>query len=260
MNLDELRTRHRGLFLLFAVFAPVVLAAALGAVKSNVTNATAVLVLVLFVVAMAASGDRLAGVASALSSALWFDFFLTEPYRNFTIDDPNDLEDALLLVVVGAAVTELALWGRRQQGRASRRAGYLDGVLQTAEVVASRNSTRQDLVRRVEHQIVDVLGIDRCRFVPDDDVPPRTPVIQHDGTVSRRGSSVDVEREGLPSDEEIGLAVRAAGVSHGHFLLTAASRVARPSLEQRRVAVLLADQVGTYVAESGAGGSLSDSS
>src|SRR6476661_929809 len=149
VNLDELRTRHRGLFLLFAVVAPLVLAAALGAVKSNVTNATAVLVLVLFVVAMAASGDRLAGVASALSSAVWFDFFLTEPYRNFAIDDPNDLEDALLLVVVGAAVTELALWGRRQQGRASRRAGYLDGVLQTAEVVASSNSTRQELVPRV---------------------------------------------------------------------------------------------------------------
>ena len=89
---------------------------------------------------------------------------------------------------------------------------------------------------------------------------PRIPVIQHDGTVSRRGSSVDAEREGLPSDEEIGLAVRAAGVSRGHFLLTAASRVARPSLEQRRVAVLLADQVGTYLAENGAGGSLSNSS
>ena len=52
---------------------------------------------------------------------------------------------------------------------------------------------------------------------------------------------------------EIGLVVRSGGVTCGHYLLTAATRVARPSLEQRRVAVLLADQVGTLVAGGGPG-------
>jgi hypothetical protein len=42
--------------------SPLLLSAALGAFRDSITSATAVLVLVLFVVAMAASGDRLAGV------------------------------------------------------------------------------------------------------------------------------------------------------------------------------------------------------
>ena len=105
---------------------------------------------------MAASGDRLAGVVAALSSGIWFDFFLTEPYQQFAISDPNDIEDVVLLVLVGAAVTEVALWGRRQQGRASRRAGYLDGVLQTAEVVASGAEAPADVVSRVADQIQEL--------------------------------------------------------------------------------------------------------
>ena len=137
------------------------------AFRESITNATAVLVLVLFVVAMAASGDRLAGVLAALSSGVWFDFFLTEPYQQFVIDDPNDVEAAVLLVLVGAAVTELALWGRRQQDRAGRRAGYLDGVLQTAEIAAGHEVPQDESISRVGQQIQTVLELDRCRYVPD---------------------------------------------------------------------------------------------
>jgi hypothetical protein len=35
----------------------------------------------------------------------------------------------------------------------------------------------------------------------------------------------------------------------GHFLVTAAADVARPTVEQRKVAVLLADQVGSVLTE-----------
>jgi len=61
----------------------------------------------------------------------------------------------------------------------------------------------------------------------------------------RRGHRVDMQEEGFPTDEEVALTVRHAGVVHGHFVLTAASQIVRPSQEQLRVAVLLADQVGT---------------
>ena len=39
-------------------------------------------------------------------------------------------------MVIGVAVTELALWGRRQQAHAARRSGYLDGVLSAAATVS----------------------------------------------------------------------------------------------------------------------------
>ena len=80
-----------------------------------------------WVVAAAATGDRVAGILAAFSGGLSFDFFLTVPYRQFTIADPDDAEVTVLLVLIGLAVTEVALWGRRQQARAARRSGYLEG-------------------------------------------------------------------------------------------------------------------------------------
>jgi GAF domain-containing protein len=56
---------------------------------------------------------------------------------------------------------------------------------------------------------------------------------------------VDVTRDGLPVDDETVLPVRHNGRVVGQFLLTAATRVVRPSPDQLRVAVLLADQVGS---------------
>jgi hypothetical protein len=57
-----------------------------------------------------------------------------------------------------------------------------------------------------------------------------------------------VGRLGLPTDCEIALPVRSGGVVHGRFLLTAATRVVRPSPEQLRVVGALADQVGAALA------------
>jgi hypothetical protein len=47
--------------------------------------------------------------------------------------------------------------------------------------------------------------------------------------------------------------VRVAGELRGRFLLTASSHVARPSAQQRRVAVLLADQVASLLPATGGG-------
>ena len=199
VTIDDLRTRYRTVFLLAAAAAPLLLSSALAAFRGSVTNATAALILVLFVVAVAASGDRLAGVVAALSSGIWFDFFLTEPYQQFAISDPNDIEDVVLLVLVGAAVTEVALWGRRQQGRASRRAGYLDGVLQTAEVVASGAEAPADMVSRVADQIQELLAVDRCRFVADTSPSPQAPRINHDGTVADTERPSTSNATGFPS-------------------------------------------------------------
>ena len=236
--------RHRPALIVAAAVAPLFCSAGLAAFRESITAATAALVLVLIVVAAAATGDRLAGIIAALSSGAWFDLFLTQPYGRFIIEDPNDIEVAVLLVLVGVAVTEIALWGRRQQARASRRAGYLDGVTGTSKIIAAREASPDVLINHVAHQIVDVLGIDECRFVRGAGPGPQDASLDHDGQVTRRGHHLDVEGDGLPTEEQIGLVVRQGGVTHGQFVLTAATRVARPSVEQLRVAVLLADQVG----------------
>lgn len=211
--------------------------------RDDVAAATAVLVLVLWVVAAAASGDRVAGVLAALSGALWFDFFLTEPYHRFTIDDSEDLQATVLLVLISLAVTEIALWGRRQQAGSARRSGYLSGVVDTARSAAEGDVPGSALVELVARHVREVLGADDARFVDGPVHDARIALLDHDGDLTRNGNPVDVDRVGLPTDEYVAIPVRRGDRQLGHFLVTATSRVAHPTREQRRVAVLLADQV-----------------
>ena len=227
-----------------ALVVPLAACAVLAAFRDGVANTNAALGLVLVVVAFAATGRRLAGVLAALSCGVWFDFFLTVPYQRLTIDDPADVETAVLLLVVGIAVTELALWGRRQQARASERAGYLDGIVTAARAVAD-GAGGGDLVGAVGLRIADVLGIDACRFDPGTaPSPPARPRLHGDGTVTRGGRPVDVARDGLPVDDVTELLVEHGGVVHGRYVLTSSTRVCRPDLDRRRVAATLAGQVG----------------
>jgi K+-sensing histidine kinase KdpD len=236
---------HRSAVLVVAVVLPVAICAVLSGFRDSVTAAAAALVLVLVVVGAAATGDRVAGILAALSGGAAYDFFLTQPYHRFTIADADDVEVTVLLALIGVAVTELALWGHRQQSRSGRRAGYLEGALRTAEVVAARDESPDAMIDLVCREIVEVLGISRCRFVRGPVHDSRLAILDHDGAVTRGGRVVQVERRGLPSNEETALLVVQGEETVGHFILTAAGDIAYPSLEQRRVAVLLADQVAS---------------
>lgn len=244
----ELAPRARRLAVgVAAAIVPCAVCAAIVPLRERIENTNAALLLVLIVVAAAATGPRWAAIVAALSSTLWFDFFLTRPYQQFTITSQADIETAVLLTLVGLAVTEVALWGRRQQARASQQAGYLNGVVQTAGLVAAGSSRIETLIVHVADQLVDILGIDDCQF--DTDIRDGAPAaIVRDGTVVRRGHDLDVERHGLPTDCEIELRTQHDGITRGRYVLVASTRVARPSTAQRQVAVALADQVGAALA------------
>lgn len=240
---DVFRLYERTLARSAALVLPLVTCAVLAHFRDSVTSATAALILVVWVVLAAASGDRLAGFLAAASGGLWFDFFLIAPYNRLAISDPDDVEVVVLLVVIGAAVTEIALWGRREQEGAARRNGYLDGVLSTAKAVAAGDTPTDALIDVVARQIEDVLGVDGCRFVAGPVYDRRLALLDQDGAVTRNDHVVDVLRSGLPHDEEVAIVVRRGQNILGHFVVTASTRIVRPSRQQLRVAVLLADQV-----------------
>lgn len=242
-------TRARNLALTAAVLAPVVVGALLSLVREQIANNNATLVFVLVVVAVAASGYRAAGLLAALVSAASFDFFLTQPYLTFTINDRDDVEAAVLLALIGLAVTEIALWGRRQQARASTRAGYLEGVVAAAQLAASGTTSPSDVVELVGRQIGDILDLDACAFDPGPSQRDR-PRLEAGGGITWRGRAVDVDREGLPTLDVIELPVTSAGVDRGRYLLTSTSKVRRPDLERRQVAVTLAEQAAAALAGS----------
>ncbi|GAA4557772.1 DUF4118 domain-containing protein [Pseudonocardia xishanensis] len=225
----------------WAVGAPLAVACLLTPFRETVAGTSMALVLVLVVVAVAVRGDRVAGLLASVVAAASFDFFLSVPYLRFDILDPVDVETAVLLVAVGVAVTELAQWGRRELDRAVRREGYLAGVAEAARL-AGEGTDPAALAATVERMITDLLDLDTCRFDPAP-ARPDHPRVHTDGSVTWNGHPVDVDRDGLPTMDVIELPARdGAGV----FRLVAATHVARPTLEQRRVAVTLAEQVGPH--------------
>jgi K+-sensing histidine kinase KdpD len=241
--------RHQVAVLLVSFLAPLVACALLALVRDAIDNTNAALILVLLVVAAASTGLRLAGLLAAASSAAWFDFFLTAPYGRFTINDRADIETTVLLILVGVAVTEICLWGRRQQAKASRESGYLSGVLSAAEQIGTGSVPAAAVIEHVQRLLVDVLDLDSARFQEATSQP--LPTLELDGEVALGAHKIDIDRQGLPTDSELRLVVRNAGVTHGEFRLTASTHVARPTIEQRRVACLLADQVGAALALDG---------
>ena len=239
-------TRDR-LAVLGGLAAPLALAAVLVPFRASFPDTDAALAMVVVVVAVAANGDRVAGVLAAVSTAVWFDFFLTEPYERLTITRRTDIETTVLLLVIGVAVTEIAVWGRRHYAIASRRAGYLDGISNAARAVAAGGSAPA-LIDQVSDHLVRLLSLRSCVFQYGVAGVGRPARLHRDGSVTV-GQRRWADGEGFPPGTDVELLVEGGGIFQGRFLMTPALD-ARSTLEQRLLAVALADQVGAALATS----------
>jgi hypothetical protein len=226
--------------------APLALTAILIPFRSSMPNTDAALVLILVVVGVAASGRRMAGVLAAISAAVWFDFFLTMPYERFTITRRTDIETTVLLLAIGVAVTEIAVWGHRQRAAAARRAGYLDGLNAASRAVAV-GASAGSLTGQICGQLTQLLSLADCRYQNGAAGIGHPARLLRDGRVVLGDQTWDISRAGLPGGTDIELLAEAGGLLQGRFLLTPGPRTL-PSLEQRLVAVALADQAGAALA------------
>ena len=112
-----------------ALVAPVVVAAALIPWRDDLVSTNIALLLVVVVVAVAATGHRAAAALAALVAAGAFNFFHTQPYYSLRINSSDDVETAVLLLVVGLAVAELAVRGQTGTG------GWPNGVAATSRAL-----------------------------------------------------------------------------------------------------------------------------
>ena len=142
-------------------------------------------------------------------------------------------------------MTEIAVRGRRQQAAAARRAGYLDGISAAARAVAT-GADPQQLTSQVCDQLTRLLGLAACRFQNGAAGIGSPARLLPDGRVVTTGQTWDTEIAGLPPGRDTELLAEAGGLLQGRFLLTPGS--GRPTLEQRLVAVGLADQAGAALA------------
>ncbi|MFJ5712854.1 DUF4118 domain-containing protein [Streptomyces sp. NPDC093105] len=223
-----------------AVIAPFLVALALLPVRASVAPTNLALVLVVVVVAVSALGNRWAGALAAVSAVAWFDFFHTEPYQSFDIRDRADVETALLLLVVGLLVSQLAARARVMRSVAGTDAEHLERLHRTIRLMRSVGGTKAELIDRVRRDLAEVLELRECRFTRDAETvgsPP--PGLQTDGSVRVEGWIWDLERQGWP-DGETELPAGAGGMVRGRFLLTPTPGAVPVPVEARLVAVDLA--------------------
>lgn len=232
---------HRVLTRLLAVVVPISVSAALGLAVGWIAHSASALILVLLVVGAAATGDRLAGALAAVSSTVGFDLFLTQPYFQLRIEDPEEIELAVLLLLVGLAVSELAAWGLRQNSEASQQTAYVKGVLESADLAAG-STDLDDGLERVAGTIRGLLGAEQVTYehgVHD----ASAAVVQTDGTLRYQGKSLEIGPAGLSKGRysHIAIPVARQGSEIGYFRVVAPRSDLRDP-EVLRVAGLLAVQ------------------
>src|SRR5260370_28963881 len=114
-NRADAGSRRNRIAVACALVAPAAVSVTLAPFRTSFHSVDAALVLMAVVVAVAASGFRVAGLLAALSAAFWLDFFLLSPYQPFSVTSAEGFETVFLPLVVGGAVSELASPGQPQR-------------------------------------------------------------------------------------------------------------------------------------------------
>jgi hypothetical protein len=240
----DLGDARRDIGLTISGLAPVAVAAALVGARGHIQNANVALILVVVVVAAAAIGGRVAGAAAAVVAALSFDFFHTQPYLRLTIDTADDVETTVLLLIVGLLVGHIAASAMRAHASAAESSLEIRRIHRVA-AWASRGEEAAEVLKAAQDELVDLLTLKSCRFEAQ---PTLSSLPRLD-----RGGQLDTRvwrfRDGgfeLPA-EGVELPVYGRGQQLGRFVLEPTAGVG-VTLEQRVVAVAIADQVGAALA------------
>lgn len=252
MTMDDDRDFASSFTLFVGVLMPIVVAGLLVGVRGSILNANVALVLMTVVVLVAAIGGRSAGLITAASATLAFDFFHTVPYNSLTITSSDDVETAVLLLIGGLVVGQVAARARatREQVEAGR--SEIQRIHRIADL-AAQGSDPAAVIDAATEELMKLLGLAECRY----ETPPyeRTlEKLERSGVVVPASRPVIVTRMGrrgleLPA-EGVELPVLHRGRQVGRFVLVPMKEVGA-SLEQRVVAVAVADQVGAVIEPEG---------
>ena len=156
---------HDRVAVVCGLLVPLVVSATLARFRADIANTDVALVLMAVVVAVAANGDRAAGALAAISAAVWFDYFFTQPYHQFDIAHRADLQTTLLLLAVGIGITELAVRGRRRS-----RAARVEAALRRVATLVARAAPPQavfDAVCEETGRLIGATTVNLAHFTPD---------------------------------------------------------------------------------------------
>jgi hypothetical protein len=224
--------------------AAVVLPAALVPLREDIAPAALALLLVLPVLLGAVTGGRWGGAVSAVIATIGFDFFLTRPYLSLTMDSQDDVETAVLFLLVAVIVGTVAAGAHRSSMRVEQGRADLEAIHRVAEAVSEGRGI-DEVVESARRSLVAVLDLDACEF-DRSTAASSLPVLAHTGAL--RAHHFEYVRGGgftLPSGVE--LHVVCGGRRLGRFVLHGRPDIPVP-VDARIAAVVIADQVGAALA------------
>jgi hypothetical protein len=234
----------RAVGLAVAAFGPLLVAGVLVPFRDDFASANIVLVFVLVVVLGAAIGTRWSGAISAVIAAMAYDFFFTRPYQSLKIDRSDDIQTTVLLLVIGLVVAELVTYSRRHRATSAHRGDEIARLHRVAELVAS-DSDAEDVVLSVQAELIGLLGLHDCRY----EMPPYSselPQLERNGAIGGDHRRWLGSEYALP-DQGVEIPVLGRGREFGRLVLVPDVAVG-VSIEERVVAVALADQLGAAFA------------
>jgi hypothetical protein len=235
--------RARIMFAL-AIVVPLLLALALVPSRGEFAGAAAALIFVVAILALSVGGNRFVGFVASVSSAIWYDFFLTRPYGRLTISHRPDLETTICLLVVGVVVSELAARSRHLSKVSTEEAEYVD-MVRDLTALANGTAPSSVVIERAVPSLMRLLDLRDCRFERAPSNPPMARITAN-GDVVHVGLEWPVNQMGIPGPEAE-IVAQWRGRSLGRFVITPTP--GEPvSRERRAVAALLASVVGAAIA------------
>ena len=242
---DEDRLR-RAFGIAIGGLLPILVAGLLVPLRDDMLNANVALVLVVAVVAAAVFGGRAGGAVAAVSATLSYNFFHTRPYLSLSIASGDDVETTLLLLVVGLVVGTVAARARKARASVEVERAEIRRIYRLAERVAQGENTA-DITMAAQKELASLLTLRDCRF----EAPPydqQLPRLERSGVVSGQRERRFLHGGFTLPEGGVELPVLTRGQQVGRFVLLPSLDIG-VSLEQRVIAVAIADQVGGAVGE-----------
>lgn len=226
-----------------AVGAPIAVGALLVGVRGEIDSANVALIMVLTVVAVAAFTGRGPAAMAALVAAASYEFFFTRPYLSLRIHSGDDVLTTVILLVIALVVGQVGAVARR---RAFETADALEESARLRRVAArlARGESAPDLIAAVTDEVSQLLMLRSCTF-EEHPTDASLPVLDRDGHVATTAYKLVDGGFALP-DGGVRLPVVGADRELGSLVLVGDPEVG-VSLEQRLVAVALADQLASVL-------------
>lgn len=228
---------------LSALVLPLGVAAAFIPLRDHVAAADIALLLAVVILVAATLGGRVTGAVAAVEAAFAFDLFFTRPYYSLRINKAEDIETAVLMLIVGVAIGEIVTRGKRDRFAAHVSRSNLERVSRITELAAGGEPPGR-LIRVARRELMTLLDLNDAEFErpPFFDALPR---LSHSGLSIRPTFGGDTPTDTKRSTK-IELPVWAEGLEVGRFVLTLADDATGLEFapQARTSALALADHLG----------------